>query len=149
MLRSPHARFATAGTWASIRERGVRGADSLRFLEQLLKHCHAGVHTASEADTGLKLVREHRPHVVVCDIGMPGTDGYGFVRELRCLPEESLRKTRTVALTAFARAEDRERALLAGFDSYVAKPVDGYEVLVVVAGLAGVLQRPQRCEVPQ
>lgn len=122
-------------------------ADALRFLEELFKHCHADVRTATDAETGLKLVREHRPDAVICDIAMPGMDGYGFVRELRCLPEESLRSTRAVALTAFARAEDRERALLAGFDTYVAKPVDGYELLVVVAGLAGVLQRPQRCEV--
>jgi signal transduction histidine kinase len=121
--------------------------DSLRFLERMLMHCHADVRTASDSEAGLDLVREHRPNVVVCDIGMPRRDGYDFVRELRCLSEEALRTTPAVALTAFARAEDRERALLAGFDTYVAKPVDGYELLVVVAGLAGVLQRAHRCEV--
>jgi len=78
---------------------------------------------------------------------MPGTDGYELIQKIRCLPDLDLARTPAVALTAFARGEDRERALLAGFDSHIAKPVDGYELIVVVAALAGVLQREQRCEV--
>jgi signal transduction histidine kinase len=122
-------------------------ADSLAYLEQLLVHCHAEVHTASEAATAEKLIQEHRPNVLVCDIGMPGTDGYELVQKIRCFEDAPLARTPAVALTAFARSEDRERALLAGFDSHIAKPVDGYELIVVVAALAGVLQRGERCEV--
>ena len=121
--------------------------DSLAYLEQLLTHCHAEVHTAPDAATAQHLLREHIPDVIVCDIGMPGTDGYELIQRIRCLADLTLARTPAVALTAFARGEDRERALLAGFDNHVAKPVDGYELIVIVATLAGVLQRPQRCEV--
>jgi signal transduction histidine kinase len=122
-------------------------ADSLAYLEQLLAHCQAQVHTASEAATAERLLLQHRPHVIVCDIGMPGTDGYALVQKIRCLNDHQLARTPAIALTAFARSEDRERALLAGFDNHIAKPVDGYELIVVVAALVGVLQRGERCEV--
>ena len=122
-------------------------ADSLQYIERLLAHCQAEVHTAPDAESGLRALGERRPNVLVCDIGMPGTDGYAFINRVRCLPDEELRRVPSVALTAFAFSEDRERALLAGFDSHVCKPVDGYELMLVVAGLAGVLGRDKRCEV--
>ena len=121
--------------------------DSLQYLRHALEHCAATVHVASRAEDGLRIVERERPDVIVCDIAMPGMDGHQFIERLRCA-DESVRRTPAVALTAFARTEDRERALIAGFDSFVAKPVDGHELIVVVASLARVLQRPQRCEAP-
>jgi signal transduction histidine kinase len=121
--------------------------DSLELVRRVLTHCQAEVRTAADCESGLRLLRERRPDVVVCDIGMPEQDGYAFIEKVRCLPEEKLRNVPAVALTAFARSEDREKALVAGFDSHVPKPVDGYELIIVVASLAGVLNRTRRCEV--
>jgi CheY-like chemotaxis protein len=122
--------------------------DSLRYVEHLLSHCHAEVLTARNADDALFVLQQRRPDVLVCDVGMPDTDGYELIGRIRCLEDDSVARTPAVALTAFARAEDRHRALLAGFDSHIAKPVDGYELIVLVASLAGILQREQRCDPP-
>ena len=122
-------------------------ADSLDVMRRTLEHCGSEVQVASDARTGLELLQRRPPHVVICDIGMPVEDGYRFIERVRCLSDEGMRQVPAVALTAFARAEDRERALLAGFNSHVAKPVDGYELLVVVASLAGVLERGRSCEI--
>jgi CheY-like chemotaxis protein len=72
-----------------------------------------------------------RPDVVVSDIGMPGEDGYSLIRRLRALPDDAGR-TPAVALTAFARGEDRTRALMAGFKAHVPKPVDPRELVAVL-----------------
>jgi CheY-like chemotaxis protein len=78
-----------------------------------------------------------RPDVVVSDIGMPDKDGYQFVRDLRLLPASEGGKTPAVALTAFARSEDRTRALLAGYQVHVAKPIEPHELVVTIASLVG------------
>jgi CheY-like chemotaxis protein len=77
------------------------------------------------------------PDVIVSDIGLPGVDGYEFIRRLRVFEAPRGRTTPAAALTAFARAEDRRRALLAGFQTHIAKPIDPLELVVVVAALAG------------
>ena len=76
------------------------------------------------------------PDVLISDIGMPGLDGYAMMRELRTLPREKGGETPAVALTAFARSEDRRRAMLAGFDMHVSKPVEPGELVAVVARMA-------------
>jgi CheY-like chemotaxis protein len=76
-------------------------------------------------------------HAVLCDVGMPGRDGYEFARALRALPAEQGGRLPLLAVTAFARGEDRTRALLAGFNAHLAKPVDGLELVAVVASLGG------------
>jgi CheY-like chemotaxis protein len=68
---------------------------------------------------------------------MPGEDGYELIRRVRSLPVVAGGQTPAVALTAFARSEDRRRALLAGYQMHVAKPVDRAELLAVVASLSG------------
>ncbi len=85
----------------------------------------------------MAVLRRARPDVVVCDIGMPEQDGYQFIREVRALGPEDGGGTPAAALTAFARAEDRRRALAAGYQTHVAKPVEAAELVAVVAGLAG------------
>ena len=74
---------------------------------------------------------------MVSDIGMPGEDGYDLIREVRALTAEDCGRVPAVALTAFARSEDRQRALLAGYQLHVAKPVEPSELLTVCASLVG------------
>ncbi|MEJ7638343.1 MAG: response regulator, partial [Singulisphaera sp.] len=89
---------------------------------------------ASSAAEALELVERFRPDVIVSDVGMPEQDGYDFIRQVRAT--RSSRELPAAALTAFARAEDRRQALLAGFQTHVAKPVDPAELVAVVASLA-------------
>ncbi len=97
----------------------------------------ARVVTAESAETGRQSMAEHRPHVIVADIGLPEEDGYSLIRGIRALPADLGGATPAAALTAMARPEDRRRALLAGFQTHVAKPVDVAELVAVVASLAG------------
>ncbi len=83
------------------------------------------------------MIRLQRPDVIVSDIGMPGEDGYMFIRKLRALSREDGGRTPAVALTAYARPEDRREALMAGFQSHAAKPIEPQELVMVIANLAG------------
>ena len=75
--------------------------------------------------------------MLVCDIGMPGVDGYELIRRVRALAPERGGKTPAVALTAYAGAEDRIRALMAGYQIHLPKPVEPNELAAVVASLVG------------
>ncbi|HVG25561.1 MAG TPA: GAF domain-containing protein, partial [Thermoanaerobaculia bacterium] len=86
----------------------------------ILRMCHADVTTADSAEDARRRLAERVPNVIVCDIAMPVEDGYAFVGTLR----ESGTRIPVIALTAFGRREDRERALAAGFDAFLVKPVD-------------------------
>ncbi|WP_223632976.1 response regulator [Corallococcus sp. EGB] len=112
-------------------------ADALELLSVVLESRGAQVHTASSAREALEKHQLHRPHVILSDIGMPGEDGYSFIRRLRALPLEQGGQTPAVALTAFARMEDRTRALLAGFQMHVPKPIEPAELIIVLASLTG------------
>jgi CheY-like chemotaxis protein len=109
--------------------------DSRLLLQRLFEQRHAKVASCASVADALKTLAERRFDVVVSDIGMPGQDGYDLVRQVRSLPLAS--KTPAIALTAFARAEDRRRALRAGFHLHLAKPVDPAELLVAVAAVSG------------
>jgi CheY-like chemotaxis protein len=111
--------------------------DARDLLRRLLEKCEADVSTAASVNEATGLIEELRPDVLVSDIGMPGRDGYELIRFVRSLSSESGGKTPAIALTAFARSEDRTRAMLAGFDVHVAKPVEPIELCAVVARLAG------------
>lgn len=110
--------------------------DSLEFVRRLLKECKASVVTASSAAEGLRLIRAERPDVIVSDIGMPEKDGLEMMRELRGQSANSS-KIPAIALTAFARSEDRTRAMLAGYQVHLSKPVQPQELLAAIANLAG------------
>jgi CheY-like chemotaxis protein len=112
-------------------------ADARALIQRLLADCGAVVHTAGNADDALRLIGEHRPDVLVSDIGMPGQDGYALIRRVRALPPGGGRNLPAMALTAYARTEDRVKAVRAGFQAHVAKPVEPVELLAVVASLAG------------
>jgi CheY-like chemotaxis protein len=83
----------------------------------------------------LAIQRIH-PDVIVSDIGMPGRDGYGFIRSVRSLPLERDRHTPAIALTAYGSPEDRSRALQLGFDVHLTKPADSARLIQAVAALA-------------
>jgi PAS domain S-box-containing protein len=110
--------------------------DTLAFIRAVLEECRVKVVTADCAQDGLRLVEELRPHVLISDIGMPGDDGIQFLAKVRALPREKGGRVPAVALTAFARAEDRARIMLSGFQMHVPKPVEAAELLAVVAALS-------------
>jgi PAS domain S-box-containing protein len=108
-------------------------ADARDLLAQILSRSHAEVAMAASAAEGLEVLERFQPHVLISDISMPGADGYDFIRTLR----KRGHHLPAAALTAFARAEDRRRTLLAGFQIHLAKPVDPGELTAAVASLAG------------
>jgi PAS domain S-box-containing protein len=111
-------------------------ADARETLREILEHCNAEVLTAGSAEEALEVLPRWRPDVLLSDIGMPEEDGYSLIRRIRELPMEKGGHTPAAALTAFARGEDRRRALRAGFQMHVAKPVEVQELAAVVASLA-------------
>ena len=112
-------------------------ADSRELALQVLSDCGAEVLSAASASQALELVQAHLPHVVVSDIGMPDVDGIELLRRIRDLGEARGGNTPAIALTAFARAEDRRRALDAGYSVHLAKPVESAKLIATVAAVAG------------
>jgi CheY-like chemotaxis protein len=112
-------------------------ADSLEFLTVSLQGSGAEVRAVSSAAEALHELEGFQPDVLVSDIGMPHEDGYTLMRKIRALGPEHGGAIPAAAVTAYARAEDRMRALLAGFQTHIAKPVEPAELAAVVASLAG------------
>jgi signal transduction histidine kinase len=111
--------------------------DTRDLLATTLESCGARVTTVASVPEALSELDRARPDVVVSDIGVPGEDGYSLIRRLRARAAEQGGNVPAVALTAYARAEDRVRALAAGFQMHLAKPVDPAELVASVAALAG------------
>lgn len=111
--------------------------DARQLLAIVLQQCGADVTMAASAEEALSAFERIKPDVLVSDIGMPGEDGYSLIRKIRALPAERGGRIPAAALTAYAGAEDRKRALLAGFHLHIPKPVDPMELVAVVATLAG------------
>jgi PAS domain S-box-containing protein len=110
--------------------------DARDLIRRVLEDCAAEVFTAGTAQEALALVEAHRPDVLITDIGMPDADGFELLRRVRALGPERGGKVPAIALTAFARSEDRTRALRAGFRVHVSKPVDPSELVATVASVA-------------
>jgi signal transduction histidine kinase/ActR/RegA family two-component response regulator len=115
--------------------------DTRDLLLRVLSDAGATVLTAGSASEGIRLLAEEAPRVqiLISDIGMPEEDGYTFVRRVRQLPDGRGAASRlpAIAMTAFARSEDRTRAMMAGFQAHIAKPADADEVIATVASLLG------------
>jgi PAS domain S-box-containing protein len=109
--------------------------DTREMLKAILEGCGAAVTEAGAADEALAALERAKPDVLVSDIGMPGENGYELIRRVRALPAERGGRVPAVALTAYAGTKDRRRALLAGFHTHLAKPVEPDELLAVVASL--------------
>jgi CheY-like chemotaxis protein len=99
----------------------------------ILTQYGAEVVTAKSAEEALENLSLNLPHVLVSDIGMPGSDGYELIRQVRNY--SPARRLQAVALTAYARKEDRERAFSEGFNDYLSKPVEASELIKIVARL--------------
>ena len=111
--------------------------DAREIVATLLTRAGASVLRAASAGEALDLLASDIPDVILSDIGMPGKDGYAFIRELRGRPLGKGGQIPAVALTAYARPDDRFRALSSGFQMHLAKPVEVRELLRVVANLTG------------
>jgi PAS domain S-box-containing protein len=114
--------------------------DARELVQRMLEERGATVDAVGTAGEALDAFRHTRPNVIVSDIGLPGQDGYDFMRSLRALEDsrhDGLPMTPAAALTALARSEDRRRALMAGFQAHIAKPVDPLELLFLIAALSG------------
>ncbi|AUX44951.1 signal transduction histidine kinase [Sorangium cellulosum] len=111
--------------------------DARELVRWVLARSNAHVVTASSAAEGLGLLKRERPDVMISDIGMPDMDGYQLMREVRSLPPSEGGTTPAIALTAFARAEDRTRAMLAGYQVHLTKPIEPRELAASVRSLAG------------
>ncbi len=111
--------------------------DARELVKRLLEMAGATVSMAGSVSEAMERIVAGRPDVLVCDIGMPGEDGYSLIRRLRGLEEKQENVLPAVAVTAYARSEDRTKAIRSGFQNHLAKPVEPAELLAVVSSLAG------------
>jgi CheY-like chemotaxis protein len=142
---------ATEGSWASTRPhlavvesvQSLEGVsvllvdddrDGLQLISTMLSGRRAKVHTATSAAEALEALEWFKPDVLVSDLAMPSEDGYSLIRKLRAL--ENTKHIPALALTAYVRIEDRTRALSAGFNMFVPKPVQPNELISAIANLA-------------
>jgi PAS domain S-box-containing protein len=109
--------------------------DALGLLRVVFESAGAEVRTFNSAASALEALDVLRPHALVVDLGMPVIDGFEFIRRVRQSADRTLADTPAAALTAFARSEDRVKALRAGFEMHLAKPVDPAELVAAVTAL--------------
>jgi signal transduction histidine kinase len=112
--------------------------DAREVVGEVLRERGAEVQLAGSAAEAMDKFTLLRPDVVVSDIGMPGADGYTLIRRIRALSADAGGRTPAVALTAYSRAEDAQRAFVAGYQMHVAKPIEPAQLATVVANLGGI-----------
>ena len=112
-------------------------ADARLLVKRVLEGCGALVRVAGSAEQALSEIAIDKPDVLVSDIGMPGENGYELIRRVRHLGPDHGGSIPALALTAYARPEDRMKAVRAGFQMHISKPVEAAELLTMVASLAG------------
>jgi CheY-like chemotaxis protein len=138
----PSAPAVTAAPVEAVSLAGIKvlGVDddpgAREVLADVLLACGATVTLAASVHEALRAFKLDRPDVLVSDIGMPELDGYSLVGRIRALEDPAARSTPAIALTAYASAEDRERALRAGFDRYLSKPLDTAQLSRLIVDLA-------------
>lgn len=110
--------------------------DILQLIQVWLKKADADVRLTNSANEALASLGPFQPHVLLSDIGMPDIDGYQLIQKVRTLPESDGGKVPAVALTAYARDEERARALKAGFQMHISKPISSGQLISAVAQLA-------------
>ena len=118
--------------------------DTRDFLKRLLEGRGAAVLVASSVEQALRLFRSGSPDLLISDIGLPELDGYDLMRMVRAEPASGAHTMPAIAVTAYARPEDRMRALRAGYQTHISKPVEPAELLAAVASLAGIVARRDR-----
>ncbi len=107
------------------------------LIQRVLEDCGAVVTAVASASEALSQLQCDRPDVFVSDIGMPEEDGHSLIRRIRGLANSSARDIPAIALTAYARSEDRALPILAGFQMHLSKPVEPMELIAMIASLAG------------
>jgi PAS domain S-box-containing protein len=140
-------RFAVAAEYCRPDLAGVKvlvvddESDARELIRRILLTCHAAVFTAGSAIEAMAML--DNADVLISDIGMPEIDGYEFLNRVRSQKSPHNAKLPAIALTAFARSEDRTRALLAGYQVHISKPVSALELIATVASVAGRTGTPQ------
>ncbi|WP_341528066.1 response regulator [Nostoc sp. UHCC 0302] len=109
--------------------------DSREFIATVLQQYQAEVQAVASVPEALQLIPQWKPDVLVSDIGMPTEDGYSLIRKLRSQPPQQGGNIPAAALTAYARAEDRMRAIQEGYQMHLPKPIEPAELATVVASL--------------
>jgi CheY-like chemotaxis protein len=111
--------------------------DGRELLVVMLENYGATVRAVATADAALAILKksEFEPNVLVSDVGMPGTDGFALIRTIRTLDSAKARSLPAIAVTAYANPEDRVRALVAGYQNHIPKPVDSNRLAVAIAQL--------------
>jgi CheY-like chemotaxis protein len=138
----PNASFQPPSALSGPELRGIRvlvvddDDDSRDLVVSILEKCEAVAFPASSAEQALSIIVKEQPDVLVSDIGMPGMDGYDLLRAVRALPDERAQRVPAVAVTAYARSEDQQRALAEGFQLHVAKPIEPAAFASAVARLS-------------
>lgn len=110
-------------------------ADARSILEAILSFHGAEVMMLNNAAEVLSQLPVFRPQVLICDLGMPKTDGYRLIQQVRSLPKNQGGQTPAIALTAYAREEDKQRTLSSGYQLHIAKPFDLEDLVRAVAQL--------------
>jgi CheY-like chemotaxis protein/two-component sensor histidine kinase len=145
-LTEADRREAATGGAAEAGQRSLDGVrvlvvdderDARDFLTLVLQRAGASVIAAGSAAEALRVLESGKVDVLVADIAMPGEDGYALIRKVRALSREQRRRIPAAAVTAYAGVADRARALSAGFDRHVTKPIAPDDLVALVAGLAG------------
>ena len=116
--------------------------DTLQVIRVMLDGSKAVVQTAASVDEALEIIEWYQPHVLVSDLAMPGEDGYSLIRKVRALGTVSGNELPAIALTSYVRVEDRTRALSAGFNMFVPKPVQPEELVAAIANLVEISGEP-------
>jgi len=106
--------------------------EALSLIAAILETCDAVVRTCTRADQALNIIPVWRPHVLVCDIGLPDKDGFELIEEIRRREPEST-NIRAIAVTAYSQPADQHRAIEVGFEEFLVKPVDPLELIRTVA----------------
>ncbi|HEU4510953.1 MAG TPA: CHASE domain-containing protein [Pyrinomonadaceae bacterium] len=137
--------FREASNYKAARPQSLSGlnvllvdddSDTLKLMETALTRREANVVAVSSANEAIRAITRKRPDVLVSDIAMPDEDGYGLIEKIRSLERGGPDSIPAVAITAYAKEEDRQRALSSGFQIYLAKPVELTELISVVARAA-------------
>jgi PAS domain S-box-containing protein len=115
--------------------------DARDLIRRVLEDQGATVAAAASGAEAIQMLDSMRPDLLISDIGMPEMDGYSLIRRIRNDQRHAARDLPAIALTAFARSEDRTRAMLAGFQAHISKPVEPAELVATVASLTGAMRR--------
>jgi PAS domain S-box-containing protein len=147
---APHLQQLTKDPWEAVTLDGIKvlvvedEPDTRDFLRRLLEGHGAVVVAAGSVKEALSLSRTEQPDMLISDIGLPDVDGYELVQQIREDAADGPSGIPAIALTAYARAEDRMRALRAGYQAHITKPVEPAELLAAIASFAGLIEAQRR-----